>query len=177
LDNEGFRPAFMIAAGVSGEEAAQRGTVIWDDRDPQHADRHGSISAYIFRKAAPCNVDSSNLTIERTHNTFRLIVDREPVCLAVVSYYHERHAHIYVETFEPFRGRGYATKLFGWVSDWLTANGYIHESGCAIDNQASLALHRKLGFEVDGHIRWTGAPAHRPSPALPLPQGKQRGTS
>ena len=157
MDSEGFKPAFMIAVGIPGEEADQCGGVFWDDRDPRHAGRPGGISAYIFRKAGPCNVDSGDLKVERTGNTFRLVVDGEPVSLAVVTYYHERHAHVYVETFEPFRRGGYATKLLGWASDWLTASGYVHESGCSVDNRASLRLHLKLGFEVDGHIRWSEA--------------------
>ena len=156
MDSNSFKPAFMLAVGISGEDMERRGGVFWDDRDPRHAGRAGFISAYVFRKAGPCNVNSAGLDVERTRNTFRLVVDGEPVSLAVVTYYHERHAHVYVETFEPFRRRGYATKLFGWVSDWLTANGYVHESGCAVDNQVSLRLHLKLGFEVEGHIRWSG---------------------
>ena len=157
MNSEDFKPAFMIAVGTAGEEADRRGGLFWDDRDPQNAGRDGAISAYIFRRSGPCSVDCGDLEVEQSRNTFRLVVDGEPLSVAIVSYYHERHAHVYVETFEPFRRRGYATKLFGWVSDWLTANGYIHESGCAADNQASIRLHLKLGFEVDGHIRWSEA--------------------
>lgn len=155
MDGEHFKPTLMIAAGIASEEAEKHGGLFWDDRDPRYTGRDGAISAYIFRRSRPCNVDSGDLNVVQAHNTFRVIVDGEPVSLAIVSYYHERHAHVYVETFEPFRRKGYATKLFGWVSDWLAANGYIHESGCAADNQASLRLHLKLGFEVDGHIRWS----------------------
>jgi GNAT superfamily N-acetyltransferase len=145
----------MIVAGRFKEHEERRRGVFWDDRDPDYAGKEGVVCGYIFRKLCHCSVDLKHLKVEVNGDTFRLIDNGVQVSVAVVSYFHQRHADVYIETWGPFRGRGCATKLLGWVSDWLTDNGYIHEGGCAVDNRASLGLHLKLGFEVDGHICWS----------------------
>jgi GNAT superfamily N-acetyltransferase len=145
----------MIVAGRFKEHEERHRGVFWDDRDPDYAGKEGVVCGYIFRKLCHCSVDLKHLKVEVNGDTFRLIDNGVQVSVAVVSYFHQRHADVYIETWEPFRGRGCATKLLGWVSDWLTDNGYIHEGGCAVDNRASLGLHLKLGFEVDGHICWS----------------------
>lgn len=145
----------MIVAGRFKEHEERHRGVFWDDRDPDYAGKEGVVCGYVFRKVCPCSVDLKHLKVEVNGDTFRLIDNGVQVSVAVVSYFHQRHADVYIETWEPFRGRGCATKLLGWVSDWLTDNGYIHEGGCAVDNRASLGLHLKLGFVVDGHIRWS----------------------
>jgi len=152
-----FKQAHMIVAGHFDGRQHVGGAVLWDDRDPACAGKEGVIFAYIFRKVVRCDVGLGDLKVERDGDTFYLLDGGVKVCVALVSHFHERHADVYLETFEPYRRRGYATVLLGWVSDWLTDNGYIHEGGCAIDNAASIALHRKLGFVVDGHIRWSPA--------------------
>ena len=150
-----FKPTHMIVAGRFDGRQDKGGVALWDDRDPARTGKDGAICGHIFRKVGPCNVELGDLEVERNGDTFHLLDGGTKVCVALVSYFHERHADVWVETFKPYRRRGYATKLLGWVSDWLTENGYIHESGCAIDNAASVGLHRKLGFVVDGHIRWS----------------------
>ena len=156
--NDGdFKPAYMIVAGGFQECDAENGVVLWDDRDPACKCRTGAISGYIFRKIRPCHIQLGDLKVKQDGDTFYLVDNGIRVSVAIVNYFHERHADVYIETFEPFRHRGYATKLLGWVSDWLMDNGYIHEDGCAADNDDSLKLHLKLGFKVDGHIRWSEA--------------------
>ena len=152
--DEDFKPAYMIVAGKFNEYADKNGAIFWDDRDPDYAGKAGTVCAYIFRKSHPFNVDLGHLKIEQEVDVFYLVDNVSRVCLAIVNYFHERHASIYIETFEPFRRRGYATKLLGWISDWLTENGYIHEDGCAVDNRAVLGLYLKLGFKIDGRIHW-----------------------
>jgi GNAT superfamily N-acetyltransferase len=155
LHSKSFRPAYMIVAGRFKEHEGSHGGIFWDDRDPDYAGKEGIVCGYIFRKVYPCNVDLKHLKVEGNGDVFHLIDNGVQVGTAIVSYFHERYADVYIETLEPFQRRGCATKLLGWVSDWLTDNGYIHEGGCAVDNRASLGLHLKLGFEVDGHIRWS----------------------
>lgn len=155
MADESFKPAYMIVAGRFKEYEERDGGIFWDDRDPGYAGKEGVTAGYIFRKACPCKVDLGHLKVERDGDTFYLVDNGVLVSIAMVNYFHERHADVYIETFEPFRCKGYATKLLGWVSDWLTDNGYVHEGGCAVDNRASFSLHLKLGFEVDGHIRWS----------------------
>ncbi len=147
-----FKPAHMIVVGRFAER--EGGAAFWDDRDPGRAGKDGIVCGYIFRKVRPCNVDLGDLKVEHNGDAFHLLDGGVQVCVALVNHFHERHADVYVETLQPHRGRGYATVLLGWVSDWLTENGFIHEGGCARDNLASVGLHRKLGFVVDGHIRW-----------------------
>ena len=156
MRSKSFRPAFMIVAGRFKEPGGKQGGIFWDDRDPDYAGKEGIICGYIFKKVHPCNVCLNHLKVERKGDTFHLTDNGIHVGTAVLSYFHERKADVYIEIVQPFRRRGYATRLLGWVSDWLTDNGYIHESGCAVDNHASLGLHLKLGFEIDGHIRWSG---------------------
>jgi GNAT superfamily N-acetyltransferase len=158
LGSEGFRPALMIVAGRFKETEREQREIFWDDRDPEYANKEGIICGYIFKKVRPCDVSLNHLKVEKRGDTFHLIDNGIHVGTAVISYFHETKADVYIEIVQPFRRRGYATRLLGWVSDWLTANGYIHESGCAVDNHASLGLHLKLGFEIDGHIRWSEEP-------------------
>ena len=153
-----FKQAHMIVAGHFSGRQPEGSVLLWDDRDPEYAGKKGVIFAYIFRKVGRCAVDLGETKVERDGDAFHLLHGGVKVCVALVSYFHERHADVYVETFEPYRRKGYATILLGWVSDWLTDNGYIHEGGCAIDNAASVRLHRRLGFVVDGHVRWSRAP-------------------
>jgi len=155
LQRKSFRPAYMIIAGGFKEHEESHRGIFWDDRDPDYAGKEGFVCGYIFRKVCPCDVDLKHLKVEGNGDTFYLIDNNVPVSIAIVSFFCKRYADVYIETLESFRHRGYATRLLGWVSDWLTDNGYIHESGCAVDNRASLGLHLKLGFEVDGHIRWS----------------------
>ena len=149
-----FKPAHMIVAGRFEERVGDGSVALWDDRDPACVGKDGVICGYIFRKVGPCDVGLGDLRVERSGDTFYLLNGDVEVCVALVNYFHDRHADVYVETFQPHRRMGYATKLLGWVSDWLTEHGYVHEGGCAVDNMASVGLHRKLGFVVDGHIRW-----------------------
>ena len=155
MDSKDFRPAYMIVAGRFRERAVEDGAVLWDDRDPDYAGKDGAVCGYIFRKTGRCDIDLGDLKIEREDNAFQLVDDGVPVCVATINYFHERHADVFIYTPEAYRCRGYATKLLGYVSDWLTDNGYIHEGGCAADNRESIGLHLRLGFEVDGHIRWS----------------------
>jgi GNAT superfamily N-acetyltransferase len=152
-----FKPAHMIVAGRFEERRPEDGIAVWDDRDPVRVGADGVICGYIFRKAGLCDVDLGGLEVRRDGDRFFLLDGGVEVSVALVTHFHERHSDVYVETLQPYRRRGYATKLLGWVSDWLTENGFIHEGGCAIDNLASVGLHRKLGFAVDGHIRWSRA--------------------
>jgi GNAT superfamily N-acetyltransferase len=145
----------MIVAGRFDELRKRDGGVFWDDRDPARKSKDGTVSGYIFRRVDPCNVDLGSLKVEHEGDKFYLIDNGVRVCVVLVNYFHDKNADVYIETFEPFRRRGYATKLLGWVSDWLADNGYIHEGGCAADNLPSLLLHLKLGFQVVGHIRWS----------------------
>ncbi len=165
MGSEDFKPAYMIVAGGFKEREERDGGIFWDDRDPDYVGMDGAVCGYIFRKNSRCDVGLGELKVERDGDTFQLLDDGVPVCTAIVNYFHEKHADIYVQTYDEFRGRGYATVLLGWVSDWLTDNRYIHEGGCAADNRESIGLHQKLGFEVDGHIRWsqqaTGRQGHR----------------
>ena len=161
MGSDDFRPAYMIVAGGFKEHEERDGGVFWDDRDPDYAGMDGAVCGYIFRKAGRCGVDLGGLKVEGDGDTFQLLDDGVPVCIATINYFHERHADVYIQTYDEYRDRGYATRLLGWVSDWLTDNGYIHEGGCAADNRESIGLHLKLGFEVDGHIRWSQNAAER----------------
>jgi len=155
VGTENFKPAYMIVAGKFKEYEKSTGALFWDDRDPSYRGKAGIVSGYIFRKRHPCKTDLGHLKVKQDGDTFYLLDNGIRVSLAIVNYYHENHADVYIETFEPFRRRGYATKLLGWVSDRLMEQNYIQEAGCAADNMESLLLHLKLGFQVVGHIRWS----------------------
>jgi len=150
-----YIPAFQIISGRLKKTEQEYGIEFWDDRDPKNKDRQGESASYIFQKTRPCNVNLGKKKIHKRGDTFSLIENGKKVAIAVVSYFHQGYADVEIETFEPHRRKGYATILFGWVSDWLTRNGYIHESSCDTRNIASLKMHQKLGFEIIGHIRWT----------------------
>lgn len=150
-----FKPAFQIVSGRLRKTEKEYGIEFWDDRDPKYKDRKGDAVSYIFRKTRPCEIKLGKNKIQKVGDTFQLINEGKKVAVAVINYFHRSYADVEIETFEPHRRRGYATILFGWISDWLTEQGFIHESSCDIKNEASLKMHQKLGFEIVGYIRWT----------------------
>ena len=149
-----FLPTYQIASGRLKKKERDYEIEFWDDRDPRYKEKKGETTTYIFRKTRPCNINLGTMKIQKRGDTFRLIDNHHKVAFAVVSYFHRSYADVEIETDEHYRRKGFATILFGWVSDWLTSQGYIHESTCDIKNEASLKMHQKLGFEIAGHIRW-----------------------
>ena len=149
-----FHPAFLVVSGRLKKMEREMGIQFWDDRDPKFKDREGTPTSYIFQKTRHCNVKLGNLKVIKRVNTFHLVDNGKKVAIAEVNYFHKSYADVEVETFEPHRRKGYATILFGWVSDWLTKQGFIHESTCDVNNKASIRMHDKLGFQIVGHIRW-----------------------
>ncbi len=160
MEKTKFQPTYLIASGQTKKTEVQYGIKLWDDRDPRQAGREGVPACYIFRKSRPCRIKLGNLIIQKKGNDFFLISKGTKVAQALVNYYGKSHADIAIQTYESHRRRGFATILFGWLSDWLTDNGYIHESTCMVDNHASLKMHLKLGFEIAGHIRWSRKEHH-----------------
>ena len=51
------------------------------------------------------------------------------------------------------RGKGVGTKLYDALEDLLEQMGYIHFLACiSLPNEASLALHRKRGYQQVAHF-------------------------
>jgi len=149
-----YHPCYWFYSGQKEKMEKQYGIVMWDDRDPEKKDLEGTPSSYIFEKTRPCQVSLGKLVIQRKHNQFYLVDKGYRVARAHINIYQEVYGDISIETLEPYRRQGYATLLFGWVSDWLNHKGLLHISTCSIDNKASIRMHEKLGFIVTGHIRW-----------------------
>ncbi len=149
-----FKPAFQIVSGRLWKTEKEYGIEFWDDRDPRYTGRKGDAASYIFRKTRPCKIKLGKMKIQKYGDTFHLIDEGKKVAVAIINYFHRSYADVEIETLESHRRKGYATILFGWISDWLTEQGFIHESTCDIKNEASLKMHQKLGFEIVGYIRW-----------------------
>ena len=150
-----FYPSYLVVSGQLKKKEKEFGIEFWDDRDPRYQGREGEPSSYLFRKSRPCKMKlAEKMKIQKRVNTFYLVDSDKRVAEAVVNFFHQTFADVTIQTYEPYRGKGYATVLFGWVSDWLTEHGFIHESNCSVDNTASIKMHKKLGFEIVGHIRW-----------------------
>ncbi|MBO4563382.1 MAG: GNAT family N-acetyltransferase [Clostridia bacterium] len=65
----------------------------------------------------------------------------------------EHSASLGVEIFPEERGRGYASEAVKLMIEKARSLGYrVIIDQVRIDNQASIALHKKLGFETDGYI-------------------------
>ena len=149
-----FKPAFQIVSGRLKKTEKELGIQFWDDRVPHFKEKVGEPATYIFRKSRPCSIKLGKMKIQKRGDIFHLVDSGKKVAVAQVTYFHKSYADVEVETYESHRRKGYATTLFGWVSDWLTQQGYIHESACDVKNEPSIKMHKKLGFEIVGHIRW-----------------------
>ena len=79
------------------------------------------------------------------------VVDDESLVGQVSIYEHSKNiVSLGVEIYPEYRRNGFAHSSSGLVLDYAKNRGYkIAVSQVRIDNAASLALHRKLGFEID----------------------------
>jgi len=55
-----------------------------------------------------------------------------------------------MKVFEKFRGRGFATAFEGSIINIMIEKGEVSFSQIEFDNEASIGLHKKLGFEISG---------------------------
>ena len=65
----------------------------------------------------------------------------------------ESVASIGIEILPEKRRKGYATESFGLVLEEARERGYkVIQNQVRADNDASIALHEKIGFETDGYV-------------------------
>lgn len=65
----------------------------------------------------------------------------------------QRGIELGVETYEPYRGRGYATITCAHLIRACEAKGYQTFWNTAKQNVASIALARKLGYQTEKEFR------------------------
>ena len=75
------------------------------------------------------------------------VVSGRVVATAVTGAITEKHGDIGVATDEAWRGRGFATSAASIVAQRIQETGRIPVWSCGEDNQASLRVAKKLGFE------------------------------
>ena len=101
------------------------------------------------------------IRIEKTLEKYPyLVAEEDGVVLgyAYASTYYARAAYdwavelsVYVS--QEARGKGVGTKLYDALEDLLEQMGYIHFLACiSLPNEASLALHRKRGYQQVAHF-------------------------
>ena len=117
-------------------------------------------TAITFEYEVPTIEDFAN-RIEKTLEKYPYLVAEEDgvvVGYAYASTYYARAAYdwavelsVYVS--QDARGQGVGTRLYDALEDLLEQMGYIHFLACiSLPNEASLALHRKRGYQQVAHF-------------------------
>ncbi len=117
-------------------------------------------TAITFEYEVPTIEDFAN-RIDKTLEKYPYLVAEEDgvvVGYAYASTYYARAAYdwavelsVYVS--QDARGQGVGSKLYDALEDLLEQMGYIHFLACiSLPNEASLALHRKRGYQQVAHF-------------------------
>ena len=117
-------------------------------------------TAITFEYDVPTVEDFAN-RIEKTLKKYPYLVAEEEGAIlgyAYASTYYARAAYdwavelsVYVS--QDARGKGVGSKLYDKLEDLLDQMGYMHFLACiSLPNKASLALHRKRGYQQVAHL-------------------------
>ena len=117
-------------------------------------------TAITFEYEVP-TVEDFTTRIEKTLEKYPYLVAEEDCVVlgyAYASTYYARAAYdwavelsVYVS--QDARGQGVGTKLYDALEDLLDQMGYVHFLACiSLPNEASLALHRKRGYQQVAHF-------------------------
>ncbi len=117
-------------------------------------------TAITFEYEVPTIEDFAN-RVEKTLEKYPyLVAEEDGVVLgyAYASTYYARAAYdwavelsVYVS--QDARGQGVGSKLYDALEDLLDQMGYVHFLACiSLPNEASLALHRKRGYQQVAHF-------------------------
>ena len=117
-------------------------------------------TAITFEYEVP-TVEDFTTRIEKTLEKYPYLVAEEDGLIlgyAYASTYYARAAYdwavelsVYVS--QEARGQGVGTRLYDVLEDLLEQMGYIHFLACiSLPNEASLALHRKRGYQQVAHF-------------------------
>ena len=117
-------------------------------------------TAITFEYEVP-TVEDFTTRIEKTLEKYPYLVAEEDCVVlgyAYASTYYARAAYdwavelsVYVS--QDARGQGVGTKLYDELEDLLDQMGYVHFLACiSLPNEASLALHRKRGYQQVAHF-------------------------
>ena len=117
-------------------------------------------TAITFEYDVPTVEDFAN-RIEKTLKKYPYLVAEEEGAIlgyAYASTYYARAAYdwavelsVYVS--QDARGKGVGSKLYDKLEDLLDQMGYMHFLACiSLPNEASLALHRKRGYQQVAHL-------------------------
>ena len=83
------------------------------------------------------------------------VVLNEQVCVGMISLYEHSSSIVSIgpDIFKKYRQRGYATEAMKAAMDIARAKGYkIVCQQIRTNNNASIKLHTKLGFETDNYV-------------------------
>jgi len=117
-------------------------------------------TAITFEYEVP-TVEDFTTRIEKTLEKYPYLVAEEDCVVlgyAYASTYYARAAYdwaveLYVYVSQDARGQGVGTKLYDELEDLLDQMGYVHFLACiSLPNEASLALHRKRGYQQGAHF-------------------------
>ena len=117
-------------------------------------------TAITFEYEVPTIEDFAN-RIEKTLEKYPYLVAEEDgvvVGYAYASTYYARAAYDWAVELSAYvsqdaRGQGVGTRLYDALEDLLEQMGYIHFLACiSLPNEASLALHRKRGYQQVAHF-------------------------
>ena len=117
-------------------------------------------TAITFEYEVP-TIEDFATRIEKTLERYPYLVAEEDGLIlgyAYASTYYARAAYdwavelsVYVS--QDARGQGVGTKLYDELEDLLDQMGYVHFLACiSLPNEASLALHRKRGYQQVAHF-------------------------
>lgn len=117
-------------------------------------------TAITFEYEVP-TIEDFAIRIEKTLGKYPyLVAEEDGVVLgyAYASTYYARAAYdqavelsVYVS--QDARGKGVGSKLYDALEDLLDQMGYVHFLACiSLPNEASLALHRKRGYQQVAHF-------------------------
>ena len=121
-------------------------------------------TAITFEYEVP-TIEDFAIRIEKTLEKYPyLVAEEDGVVLgyAYASTYYARAAYdwavelsVYVS--QDARGQGVGSKLYDALEDLLDQMGYVHFLACiSLPNEASLALHRKRGYQQVAHFSKIG---------------------
>ena len=117
-------------------------------------------TAITFEYEVP-TIEDFAIRIEKTLEKYPyLVAEEDGVVLgyAYASTYYARAAYdwaveLYVYVSQDARGKGVGSKLYDALEDLLDQMGYVHFLACiSLPNEASLALHRKRGYQQVAHF-------------------------
>ena len=117
-------------------------------------------TAITFEYEVPTIEDFTNRIAKTLEKYPYLVAEEDGVVLgyAYASTYYARAAYdwavelsVYVS--QDARGKGVGSKLYDVIEEMLEQMGYIHFLACiSLPNEASLALHRKRGYQQVAHF-------------------------